>query len=60
LNHLNLNRGKLLSSFAFNFNLRHYASELNRELLDREANQKLDASIQGYLRLLSGFFLAGA
>lgn len=32
------------------------ASEVNRELLDKDANLKLDASLNGYLRLLSGFF----
>mmetsp|Transcript_3362 Transcript_3362/g.7871 ORF Transcript_3362/g.7871 Transcript_3362/m.7871 type:complete len:461 (-) Transcript_3362:20-1402(-) len=36
------------------------ASEVNRELLDKEANVKMDASITGYLRLLSGFFLTAA
>ena len=33
------------------------ASETNRELQDKEANAKLDASLEGFLRLLSGFFL---
>lgn len=33
------------------------ASESNRELLDRDANAKLDVTIEGYLRLLSGYFL---
>jgi hypothetical protein len=33
------------------------ASEENRELLDKEANKKLDQQIESYLRLLSGFYL---
>jgi U3 small nucleolar RNA-associated protein 10 len=33
------------------------ASEENRELLDREANKKLDQQIESYLRMLSGFYL---
>ena len=36
------------------------ASEVNRELQDKEANQKLDVSLNGYLRLLSGFFTTPA
>ena len=32
-------------------------SEQNRELMDREANAKLDQQIEGYLRLLSGYYL---
>jgi U3 small nucleolar RNA-associated protein 10 len=36
------------------------ACETNRELLDKDANQKLDVHLNGYLRLLSGFFLTPA